>query len=60
MNDDGMPFMIVEDNIFDTMSITVKLNNMVNVSIRDEAKLDDVAKNIEIIAINSGKAQFSY
>lgn len=60
MNEDGMPFIIVEDNIFDTTSITVKLDNIVNVNIKDETKLDDVAKNMDIIAINSGKAQFSY
>lgn len=54
-----MPFIIVDDSIFDTTSITVKLAKMVNVSINDETRLDEVAKNIEIIAINSGKAQFS-
>lgn len=36
INDDGMPFIIVEDNIFDTMSITVKLTKIISVNIIEE------------------------
>ena len=64
MNEDGMPFRMVRDNILDIRNVVNNPKMMVAVSTNDESiKLkfasDKSIKNIDIIAINSGKAQFT-
>ena len=64
MNEDGMPFRMVRDNILDIRNVVNNPKMMVAVSTNDESiKLKFVSdrsiKNIDIIAINSGKAQFT-
>ena len=63
MNEDGTPLRTVRDSILDTTNVINIPKMMVNVSkIADntEPKLEveKFMKNMEIIAINSGKAQF--
>ncbi len=64
INDDGMPLRIVNDKIFDIKNVANNPKIIVDVNIIDDSiKLkfdaDRSIKNIDIIAINSGKAQFS-
>lgn len=63
MNEDGTPLRTVRDSILDTTNVINTPKMMVNVSnIADntEPKLEveKFMKNMEIIAINSGKARF--
>lgn len=63
MNEDGTPFRIVIDNTFETRNVVNSPKTMLSVKkIDDHTKLklyvDPFIKNIEIIAINSGKARF--
>ena len=63
INDDGMPLRIVSDNIFDTKNVVNNPKIIINVSmtadnIESKCGADKFIKNIDIIAINSGKAQF--
>lgn len=63
MNEEGTPLRTVRDSILETRNVASNPKIIVNVSINaDNIKLrldlDRFIKNMDMIAINSGKAQF--
>ncbi len=63
MNDDGIPLRMVTDKIFETKNVANNPKIMVDVNMIDDSiklklDVDRFIKNMDIIAINSGKAQF--
>lgn len=63
INEDGTPLRIVNDSILDTKNVANNPKIMVHVNMIDgniklKLDVDKFIKNIEMIAINSGKARF--